>query len=62
MILEMHGMYRIELVFGVEMMFVGVASLVSPPFIGELSPCWCIIMQYLYFHMYMGHISCPQKV
>lgn len=35
-ILEMHGMYRIELVFGLEMMCVGIASLVSPPFIGGL--------------------------
>lgn len=35
-ILEMHGMYRIELVFGLEMMFVGFASLLAPPFTGTI--------------------------
>ena len=61
MILEMHGMYRIELVFGVEMMFVGVASLVSPPFIGELSPCLCIIHAIFIFSYVYGTYQLSAK-
>ena len=34
-ILEMHGDYRVELVFGVEMMFYGTAAALSPPVAGK---------------------------
>ena len=35
LILEMHGDYRVELVFGVEMMFYGTAAALSPPVAGK---------------------------
>ena len=36
LILEMHGDYRVELVFGVEMMFYGTAAAHSPRVAGKL--------------------------
>lgn len=35
LILEVHGEHRVELVFGLEMMFFGISVLISPPIARE---------------------------